>query len=117
MSVLELIQSTLAPLDIPVTTLTGDARAPVYAVVFEFDDSPSQRADNAETMTDSFVQIDFIARTNIESLVTQAIQLLARAGFIRRGKRTEHNEKSGTYRHMTRWILRTRYLYEETDEE
>lgn len=112
MSILERIKAALAPLNIPVTAYEGDTRKPVYAVVYDLLEQPELRTDDRETLTGNHVQIDFIAKKNIEALVRQATDLLADAGFVRRGKSTEYEPVTKTYRHM----LRVFYIQEYGEE-
>lgn len=97
------------PLGIPVTAHVGDAKAPVYAVVHEMLEQPEQRADDRETLTGYYAQIDFIAKKNIEELVARANSLLAEAGFVRLGKRSEYSPEAKVFRHMLRVRLITEY--------
>lgn len=109
MTILERIRKALAPLNIPISAYLGDPKKPVYAVVHDLLEQPEQRADDRETLTGNYVQIDFIADRNIEALVRRATDLLMEAGFVRRGKNTEYEPEAKVYRHMLRVFLITEY--------
>ena len=107
--ILEKIKETLEPLGIPVTPYIGDSKQPIYAVINELLEQPEMFADASEWLIGNYVQIDFIAKKNIESLVARASKLLKNAGFIRRERRSEYVPEAKVYRYMLRVFLITEY--------
>ena len=116
MMVSERIIQALEPLNIPVSALIGDTTKPIYAVIYELSENPVQSADNGETMTAYHIQIDFIGKENLESIVRKATKLLHAAGFARRNKRSEYSASANVYRYMLRVTTATEDEWEDENE-
>jgi len=108
MSIYDMIKNALTPLAIPVFPLFYAGQEKTYAVIHQLTSYPAQSADDREQVTAYLMQVDLVSNTDIQELVETATNLLTDAGFSRRSRHDEYDEKLGMYR----FIIRAAYFEE-----
>lgn len=88
----ELIKQILDPLGVPVEFQTYGGKASTYITFFNTMENAESYADNEETSTGYYIQVDVWSKSNYATLVASTLKMLKQAGF-RRTYMTEFYEK------------------------
>jgi hypothetical protein len=78
-----LITATLAPLGVPVSLRRYAGTAPTYITFFEYNEQGEEWAQNQETATGCYMQIDIWSKTDYTDLSAQVLAALIAVGFKR----------------------------------
>lgn len=80
-----LVKTTLAPLNIPAAFQIYTGTATTYCTFFRYNKQGLSWAEDAETTTGHYIQLDIWSKTDCTDLADQAEPLMIAAGFIRTG--------------------------------
>lgn len=84
MSINKLIIDTLQPLGIPVQFQTYEGKETTYITFFNYLEQGEEYSDDIEEITGFYYQVDIWGKGNLEKLKKDTVNLLKKAGFIKR---------------------------------
>lgn len=99
----KLIIDTLTPLAIPVSFQSYSGKAKTYITFFIYNEQGELWADNVETQTGIYIQIDVWSDVDYTILVENVINAMVNAGFKRRSANDLYTSESKIYHKVIRF--------------
>ncbi|WP_062323940.1 hypothetical protein [Halolactibacillus sp. JCM 19043] len=107
MNVKKMIIDALRPINVPVTTLTGNNNNSEYIIINEYNQSSSLNADDKEMSTRYFYQVDVFTSGDFTTIVAEVESRLKEAGFKRMFSSESYDNEAQKYRKILRFSYAT----------
>ncbi|EKS4344849.1 hypothetical protein QB607_002845 [Clostridium botulinum] len=114
MSINKLIIDTLKPLGVPTRFQTYEGKEETYITFFCYNEQGECFADDTEIATGLYMQVNIWSKGNVEQLKIDTVELLKKAGFIKRPGAQDLYEPDTRIFHK---VLRFFYYVENKEEE
>ena len=105
MSVNERVITALSPLGVPVAFQTYSGEADPYITFFTYLEQPEQHADDRETITGRYVQVDLWVKGDYTDLAALVDQRMTAAGFRRINAYDLYEKDVRVYHKVLRYVM------------
>ncbi|RSL32667.1 hypothetical protein D7Z54_14555 [Salibacterium salarium] len=101
------VYSVLSNLSVPVRRLTFSGSETTYITFFDYNENEAQSADDEETATYEFVQVDVWSKGDYTQLVKDVKTAMKAAGFKRRDEQEFYEDDTELFHKAIRFVINT----------